>query len=57
MIAGLPPGAYLVAPVDRLPDSDGWQDPGFLGVLAAKAMRVTLSDGQQLAVNVTVIGR
>jgi len=57
VIAGLPPGAYLVAPVDRLPDSDGWQDPGFLGVLAAKAMRVTLSDGQQLAVNVSVIGR
>src|SRR2546425_1008916 len=57
VIAGLPPGAYLVAPVGRLPDRDGWQDPGFLGVLAAKAMRVTLSDGQQLAVNVSVIGR
>ena len=57
VIAGLPPGSYLVIAVDRLPEGDAWQDPVFLGTLAAKATRVTLSDGQQLAVNVSVIGR
>jgi hypothetical protein len=57
VIAGLPAGSYFVIAVDRLPDGDAWQDPAFLGTLTARATRVTLADGQQLAVNVTVIGR
>jgi hypothetical protein len=57
VIAGLPAGSYFVIAVDRLPDGDAWQNPAFLGALTARATRVTLTDGQQLAVNVTVIGR
>jgi protocatechuate 3,4-dioxygenase beta subunit len=45
-VTGLPAGRYFVAAVDRMPDGDLWQDPAFLGMLAANAMRVTLTDGR-----------
>ncbi len=53
IIAGLPAGSYLVTPVDRLPDGDEWQDPSFLGPLASRATRVTLSEGQPRTVVLT----
>ena len=56
-IAGLPPGSYFVAAVDRLPESDAWRDAAFLATLAPNAMRVSLIDGQQLAINVNMMGR
>jgi len=43
-IEGLPSGAYFVAPIDRFPDGDEWEDPNFLAPLAATATRITLKD-------------
>jgi hypothetical protein len=44
-ITGLPAG-YSVIAVDRLPDDDAWQDPGFLA-LTSRATRIALVDGQE----------
>jgi protocatechuate 3,4-dioxygenase beta subunit len=52
-ITGLPPGRYLVAAVDRLPDDDGWQDPAYLGQLASHATHIALDDGQQRTLTLT----
>jgi len=54
-ITGLPPGSYLVAAVDRLPDDDGWQDPAYLTELARRAARVTLTEGQSRTLALTGI--
>jgi len=54
-ISSLPPGNYLVIAVDRLPDDDGWQEPGFLGQLAPRAVRIALSDGQERTLTLTGI--
>jgi hypothetical protein len=43
-IEGLPGGTYLVTAIDRFPDSDEWEDPNFLGPLAARATRIALTD-------------
>jgi hypothetical protein len=50
-VSGLPPGSYLVAAVDRLPEDDAWQDPAFLAQLAQRASRVTLTEGQTRTVS------
>jgi uncharacterized protein (DUF2141 family) len=49
-IDGLPAGAYLVAAVERLPDGDDWEDPYFLGPLAARATRIALTDDQPFTI-------
>jgi hypothetical protein len=56
-ITGLPAGSYLVIAVDRLPDDDGWQEPGFLAPLAAQARRVTLTEGQSRTLTLTSVAR
>jgi protocatechuate 3,4-dioxygenase beta subunit len=54
---GLPAGAYYIAAVARLPRDDSWQESDFLEALQAGTIMVTLSDGTQSAVNLTVAGR
>jgi carboxypeptidase family protein len=44
-IAGLPPGDYWVAAVDRL-DAEDWQTPESLDALVQGATRVTVEEGQ-----------
>jgi hypothetical protein len=59
-IAGLPPGQYYVAAVDRLQGTAGfgeWQDPAFLESMAPRATRVTVTDGQLTAVAPRLIVR
>jgi protocatechuate 3,4-dioxygenase beta subunit len=59
-IAGLPPGQYYVAAVDRLQGTAGfgeWQDPVFLESIAPRAARVTVTDGQLTAVTPRLIVR
>jgi hypothetical protein len=56
-ISGLPPGRYFAIAVHRLPESDAWRDRVFLKTLAATATRVTLTDGQQLAIDVNIVER
>jgi len=52
-IEGLPAGSYLVTAIDRFPDGDDWEDPGFLGPLAARATRITLKEGEPRTVVLT----
>jgi hypothetical protein len=52
-IAGLPAGNYLVIAIDRMPDGDEWEDPTFLGPLAARATRVKLTEGEPRTIVVT----
>jgi protocatechuate 3,4-dioxygenase beta subunit len=59
-LAGLPAGDYLVAAVDRLEGSaDGgdWQNPAVLELLAARAERVTLGEGQSRDLTLRLINR
>jgi carboxypeptidase family protein len=59
-VADLPPAEYYVAAVDRLEGTEGfgeWQDPAFLESIAARATRVTLTDGQAASVALRVIVR
>ena len=55
-IAGLPAGDYLVAATSRLRANE-WQSPELMQQLAARAERVTLSEGQQATLSVRVIER
>jgi hypothetical protein len=52
-IAGLPAGTYFVVALDRLPDDDAWQEPGFLASLASRATRIALADGEARTVTLT----
>jgi hypothetical protein len=54
--AGLPPGQYYVAAVDRLPEGE-WQDPDVLESLVPFAASVSLDEGQKLSVNPRLITR
>ena len=48
-VAGVPPGDYFVAAVDRIggtPDGGEWQTPEVLTRLVAGATRITISEGQ-----------
>jgi hypothetical protein len=59
-LRGLPPGEYFLAAVDRIPGTETateWQDPEFLDSISQSAMRVTLTEGQKLAVSSRVIVR
>ena len=59
-ISGLPPGEYYVAAVDRMRGTEAngeWQDPELLQSLAPRASRVTLSEGQELPVDLRLIVR
>jgi hypothetical protein len=52
-IAGLPPGAYYVAPLATPPDGgdDAWQDPAVLSALAGRAASAVLGESGEVAVN------
>jgi protocatechuate 3,4-dioxygenase beta subunit len=55
-LTGLPSGTYYAAAVAQLP-SDGeeaWQDPEFLDALIPRASTITITEGQQLSLNVQV---
>jgi hypothetical protein len=56
----LPPGDYFFAAVDRIPGSETgteWQDPELLESISRSATRITLTEGQKLAVSTKVIVR
>jgi hypothetical protein len=55
-LTGLPSGTYYTAAVAQLPldGEDAWQDPEFLEALIPRASTVTITEGQQLALNVRV---
>ncbi|OLC83156.1 MAG: hypothetical protein AUH72_05065 [Acidobacteria bacterium 13_1_40CM_4_65_8] len=53
-LRGLPSGDYFVVAIDEGSD---WQEAALLDLLTTRATRVTLSDGQQTAVNLKVTGR
>ena len=55
-VAGLPAGNYLVAALSTL-QSGEWQNPELLDRLAARADRITLSEGQQATLPVRLIER
>jgi hypothetical protein len=52
--AGLPPGQYYVAAVDRLLEGE-WQDPDVLESLVPRATSVVLDEGQKISVNPRLI--
>jgi Carboxypeptidase regulatory-like domain len=57
---GLPPGDYLAVAVDVAPavrDGDQWQDPEYLEALVAQARQITLPEGGNVSLAVTVAGR
>jgi protocatechuate 3,4-dioxygenase beta subunit len=57
---GLPPGDYLAVAVDVAPavrDGDQWQDPEYLEALVARARRITLPEGGNVSLALTVAGR
>jgi hypothetical protein len=57
-VRGLPPGGYHVAAVERLLEGIGeWQDPAFLEDLAPGAVKITVSDNQQLTVSPRLVTR
>jgi hypothetical protein len=55
-LTGLPSGLYYAAAVAQLPldGEDAWQDPDFLEALILEASTVTITEGQQLSLNVRV---
>ncbi len=59
-LTGLVPGEYWVAAVDRLDGTDvagDLQSPGVLDALAARALRVTLGEGQSRDVTLRLLRR
>ena len=57
---GLPPGEYLAIALDTVPgvrDGDQWQDPDYLETLVARSHRITLPDGGNVSLALTVAGR
>ena len=59
-VRGLPPADYFVVAVDRMQGTEGfgeWQDPMFLDAIAARATRVTLTEGQKLSVTLRLVVR
>lgn len=56
----LPAGDYYIAALDRVQgtNADGeWQDPEFLDALSRRATRVTLGEGQRVALPLTLTAR
>jgi protocatechuate 3,4-dioxygenase beta subunit len=55
-LTGLPSATYYAAAVAQLPPEgvDAWQDPEFLDALIPRASTVTITEGQQLSLNVRV---
>jgi hypothetical protein len=55
-LTGLPSGTYYAAAVPQLPleGDDAWQDPEFLDTLIPRASAITLTEGQQLSLDVRV---
>lgn len=55
-LTGLPSGLYYAAAVAQLPldGEDAWQDPDFLEALILEASTVTITEAQQLSLNVRV---
>ena len=59
-VADLPPGDYYAAAVDWMQGNDSygeWQDPAFLTLIAPRAARVLLADGQATSVTPRLIVR
>ncbi len=55
---GLPFATYYAAAVSRVPEGDeAWRDPEFLASLVARAVTVTLSEGDTRAVALRISGR
>ena len=60
VVRGLPPAEYFVMALDRMQGTEAsgeWQDPMFLDLMAPKATRVILAEGQRLFVGLTLIER
>ena len=60
VVRGLPPAEYFVMAVDRMQGNEGsgeWQDPMFLDLMAPRATRVTVAEGQRLSIGLKLIER
>jgi len=57
---GMPPGEYLAIAVEAtatIRGGDQWQDPDYLETLVAQARRMTLPEGGNVSLTLTVAGR
>jgi len=56
----MPPGEYLAIAVEAtatIRGGDQWQDPDYLETLVAQARRMTLPEGGNVSLTLTVAGR